>query len=74
MPELLQHAIVTTAALGAAWLVLRRLFAAALPDSASHKCSSCPVAQRLGPQAPAPAEEPRQAPAHPLVLVKHGRR
>jgi len=45
-PDFIQHALVTLAAMGAAWFVARRVFAFVKPaGGAAPKCASCPAAQ-----------------------------
>jgi hypothetical protein len=74
MPELVQHVIVTLAALSAAGIVVRRVFGAIAPGSRSASpCDSCPSAARHGklPQVPAEAVVPS---AQPMILVRPGTR
>ena len=61
--EMLQHAIVTLAAAGAALIVFRRVFSVVKPAGGS-KCASCPSAQ-----APAARQE-LTSEAKPLTLLR----
>jgi hypothetical protein len=45
MPELVQHALVTLAAVAAAGIVVRRVFTTVRPDTGAPKCASCPAAE-----------------------------
>lgn len=56
MPELVQDAIVTLAAAGAAWVVIRRVFTTVSPSG--PKCASCPSASAK-PRPAALADEPK---------------
>lgn len=71
MLELLQHVVVTFVAAGAAWIVVRRAFAAVRPRSGAHDCASCPAHATKAPHAP--AASPGPAPTQPLILVKRTR-
>lgn len=64
-PEILQHAIVTLAAAGAAWVVVRRVVGVVKPTGGSS-CASCPSARAHGklPAASSSAE------THPMTLVR----
>ena len=63
--DFIQHAIVTLAAIGAAWFVARRVFAFVKPVAgAAPKCASCPAAQTHKP-AQAVSSEPK-----PLTLIR----
>jgi hypothetical protein len=66
--ELLQHGVVTLAALGAAWVIVRRVFTAVAPGPSSPQCASCPAAHHHTAR-PAPARTPERT-THPLILVK----
>lgn len=66
--ELLQDAVVTLLALGAAILVVRRVFAVVQPASGEPACASCPSAEAHG-QKPESATEA----AKPLTLVRGDR-
>ena len=69
MPELLQHVLVTIAALVAAWVILRRVVSVVRPATGESKCAGCPSAARhAGAQPVAPAR------AKPLALVNAGPR
>jgi len=62
MGEMIQHAVVTLVAAGAAWILMHRVFAAVKPEG--PKCSSC---------ASNPAAAKRQeltAEARPLTLIR----
>jgi hypothetical protein len=60
----LQDAIATAVALGAGWIVLRRVIGFVRPKRHEPACANCPTA----------AATPRAAPAeHPLVFVKSSR-
>ena len=45
--DTIQHAIVTLAAAGAAWVVIRRVFTVVKPTGGS-KCASCPSSPQAG--------------------------
>ena len=60
----LQDVIVTAVALGAGWIVVRRMVGFVTPTRGEPACANCPTASRSA--APAPAE-------HPLVFVKSSR-
>ena len=63
-PDVIQHAIVTLAAIGAAWLVVRRVFTVVKPiGGGAPKCASCPAAR--------PQDQPLTSEAKPLTLVRH---
>jgi hypothetical protein len=64
MPEILQHAVVTIVAFGAAALVIRRVFTVVKPAGGSA-CAACPSAKRAAPEQPAPG---LTAEAKPLTL------
>jgi hypothetical protein len=78
-PDFIQHAIVTLAAIGAAWIVVRRVFTIVKPaGGGAPKCASCPSAapQRarvhVGDPA-AQAHKPTQPPSSetkPLTLIR----
>ena len=77
--DFIQHAMVTLAAIGAAWVVVRRLFTVAKPlGGGAPKCASCPSAapQRTGVRAGDPsaqAHKPAQAlssETKPLTLIR----
>jgi hypothetical protein len=62
--ELVQHAIVTLAAIGAGWVIVRRVFSFVKPaGGAAPKCASCPAAQ--GQKA-----QPLSSEAKPLTLIR----
>jgi hypothetical protein len=64
-PDIIQNGIVTLAAIGAAWIVVRRLFVFVKPAAgAAPKCASCPAAQRQ-PVAQRLSSEPQ-----PLTLIR----
>ena len=71
MPELLQHVLVTLAAILALWVVIRRVFTVVVPTRDSKTCASCPAAQNHSRgQATTPdAAAPPSADAQPLRLV-----
>ncbi|RPI57296.1 MAG: hypothetical protein EHM55_02400 [Acidobacteria bacterium] len=49
MPVLVQHVLVTLAAIAAASIVVRRVFTTVRPGAeAAPRCASCPVAQPAG--------------------------
>ena len=76
-PDFIQHAIVTLAAIGAAWFVARRVFSFVKPaGGAAPKCASCPSAApqrvRVGDpsaQAHKPAQ-PLSSETKPLTLIR----
>jgi hypothetical protein len=77
MAEFLEHAVVALAALGAAWIIVRRVVSAVVPDQGESPCASCPAAQALlHDPPPQPREEAasESGPAQPLILVRTGRR
>mgnify|MGYP006919826319 CR=1 FL=1 len=61
MGEILQHAMVTLVAAGAAWVVIRRVFVTVSPGGGS-KCASCPSAR--------PSRQALDAVAKPLTLIR----
>ena len=62
--DLVQHAVVTLAALGAAWVIVRRVFSFVKPAGGGPpKCASCPAAQGQKP-------EPLTSEAKPLTLIR----
>jgi hypothetical protein len=64
-PDVIQHGIVTLAAFGAAWIVVRRVFSFVKPAAgAAPKCASCPSAQVHKPVQPLSSE------AKPLTLIR----
>jgi len=64
-PDFIQHAIVTLAAIGAAWVVVRRVFTVVKPaGGGAPKCASCPSAQAHKPAQP-PSSETK-----PLTLIR----
>jgi len=70
MPELLQDAVVTLVALGAAWIVFRRVFGlVASRGGASPACDSCPSAAAHGHRPPAAGD----GEVRPLTLVRERR-
>jgi hypothetical protein len=74
MPELVQHVIVTLAALSAAGIIVRRVFGAIAPGRRSASpCDSCPSAARHGKLPHMPAESATPS-AQPVILVKRGTR
>lgn len=70
MPELAQHVIVTLTALGAAWFIAHRVFAAVRPaGSGKPSCANCASAQQAKPVAaagnsPAPSNAVQHAVLH----------
>jgi hypothetical protein len=60
--QMMQHAVVTLAAAGAVWVVIRRVFSVVKP-TAGAKCASCPSAQA------APRQELGNE-AKPLTLIR----
>jgi hypothetical protein len=64
-PDFIQDAIVTLAAMGAAWFVARRVFAFVKPAAAATpKCASCPANQTLTPA------QPVLSATKPLTLIR----
>jgi hypothetical protein len=64
-PDFIQHAIVTLAAIGAAWFVARRVFSFVKPTGgAAPKCASCPASQAHKPAQPLSSE------TKPLTLIR----
>ena len=65
-PDFIQHAIVTLAAIGAAWFVAHRVFAFVKPaaGAAAPKCASCPANVT---HKPAQAVSPE---TKPLTLIR----
>jgi hypothetical protein len=64
-PDFIQHAIVTLAAMGAAWFVARRVFSFVKPaGGAAPKCASCPANRAHTPAQVASSE------AKPLTLIR----
>jgi hypothetical protein len=77
--DFIQHAIVTLAAIAAAWVVVRRLFTVVKPlGGGAPKCASCPAAapQRAGVRVEDPAAQahkpaqPVSSEAKPLTLIR----
>ena len=75
--DFFQHAIVTLAAIGAAWVVARRLFTVVKPvGGGAPKCASCPSAARTGGRVGDPAAQahtpaqPLSSEAKPLTLIR----
>jgi hypothetical protein len=69
-PDTLQHAIVTLAAAGAAWVVIRRVFTVVKPTGGS-KCASCPSSQQAArgySGKPSEGDKPRST--VPLTFVR----
>ena len=63
--DFIQHAIVTLAACGAAWVIVRRVFTTVKPArGGAPKCASCPAAQAHETTQPL-SSEPK-----PLTLVR----
>jgi hypothetical protein len=62
--ELLQHAVVTIVAIGAAILIARRVAGVVRTPGTQPKCSSCPSAK-------AHSQPPREA---PLTLIRNAER
>jgi hypothetical protein len=61
--DIVQHAIVTVAAIGAGWVVVRRVVGVVKPaGGAAPKCSSCPAAR--------PQDQQLTSEAKPLTLVR----
>jgi hypothetical protein len=61
--DIVQHAIVTLAAIGAAWVVVRRVVGVVKPaGGAAPKCASCPAAR--------PQDAQLTSEAKPLTLVR----
>jgi hypothetical protein len=65
MPEMIQHAVVTAVAVGAAWVLVQRLGELFRPRSNGPACSNCPSAK------PASRRAPHSAADHPVVLHLH---
>jgi hypothetical protein len=64
-PDFVQHAIVTLAAIGAAWFVAHRVFSFVKPaGGGAPKCASCPSAQAHRPAQAASSE------TKPLTLIR----
>jgi len=62
-PDIVQHALVTLAAIGAAWVVVRRVFTVVKPTGGgAPKCASCPVAR--------PPDQQLTSEAKPLTLIR----
>ena len=65
MADFIQHAIVTLAAIGSAWVIVRRVFTFVKPaGNAAPKCASCPAAQAHAPAKAVPSE------TKPLTLIR----
>jgi hypothetical protein len=63
--DFIQHAIVTLAATGAAWVLVRRVFGVVKPSGGgAPKCASCPAAQAHQ------AAQPLSSDAKPLTLIR----
>ena len=64
--DFIQHAIVTLVAVGAAWVVVRRVFTTVVPPAGggAPKCASCPSAQAHKTAQPL-SSEPK-----PLTLIR----
>ena len=63
--DIIQHAMVTLAAAGAAWVVVRRVFTTVVPAAGgAPKCASCPSAQAQKNAQPVSSE------AKPLTLIR----
>jgi hypothetical protein len=61
--DIIQHAIVTVAAIGAAWMVVRRVVGVVKPaGGGAPKCSSCPAAR--------PQDQQLTSEGKPLTLVR----
>ena len=73
MLEVLQHVLVTLVAAAAAWLIVRRAFAAVRPGTATHDCASCPVAQAKDTTAPPISPPGSLNGTRPLILVRRTR-
>jgi hypothetical protein len=68
--EMLQHAIVTLTAAGAAWVVFRRVFSVMKP-TAGPKCASCPSATAAQRSRTQPTRHQELgAEAKPLTLIR----
>lgn len=70
MPELLQHVIVTIVALGAAGVIVRRVFGVVQPAGGNPQCASCPSARAHGMLPPKGGSQPAAGPAggtHPAA-------
>ncbi len=63
MPELAQDIVVTLVAIGAAYLVITRVFSLVSSDKGGT-CDSCPTGQRRAATTDAPGA------AKPLILIK----
>ena len=64
-PDFIQDAIVTLAAIGAAWFVARRVIGFVKPaGGAAPKCASCPAAQTHKPAQAVSSE------TKPLTLIR----
>lgn len=74
MLDILQHVIVTLAALAAAWIVVRRVFTAVAPGAGAPQCASCPVAHGKSAPSAAPAPTAGSPTAQPMILLKHQQR
>ena len=62
--DFIQHALVTMAAIGSAWVIVRRVFSFVKPaGAAAPKCASCPAAQGQ-------AAQPLSSEAKPLTLIR----
>ena len=71
MTVLVQDALVTLAAIIAAWIVVRRVFTTVRPVSgAAPKCASCPAAQTHGERHVAPSASQPDGDSHPLIVLK----
>ena len=63
-PDIVQHALVTLVAIGAAWVVVRRVFTVVKPTGGgAPKCASCPSAQ-------ARKSQTLSSEAKPLTLIR----
>ena len=74
MLDILQHVVVTLAALAAGWIVVRRVFTAVAPGAGAPQCASCPVAHGKSAPAAAPIGTEASPTTHPMILVKHQQR
>jgi hypothetical protein len=74
--EILQHVIVTLVAMGAGWIIVRRIFSTVRPGPGAHDCASCPVSSGVRAEAAESsfAEQRGEPTTHPMILIKRGGR
>jgi hypothetical protein len=73
MTELLQHAVVTAVALGAAWVLVRRVFGVFAPEAKAPGCASCAAGQAACGHAAAPSRVEPAATGDVAPLTLHRR-